>query len=292
MPSLPPLPPLPPLTYDELLIRSRLPRLEARALMEHTSGKRREWLIAHGDESPEVRIAIEFDAFCGRRQSGSPIAYLVGWREFFGRRFKVCPDVLIPRPETELLVEQALQRAPANATVIDLGTGSGSIAVSLACERTDLDILATDRSGAALTIARENALGLCPEAVHGHRLRFLRSDWWEQVPAETRFDLIVSNPPYIEPGDHHLEQGDLRFEPRMALTDETDGLQAFRDIVSCTANRLTQGGYLLLEHGSTQAGALTQLLQDFGFKKVETHFDGAGLGRVTMAKLTDAVHTF
>ena len=280
-----------PLTYDDLLARSNLPRLEARALLEHASGRRREWLIAHGDELPAGDVAVEFSKLCERRLAGTPIAYLVGWREFYGRRLLVSPDVLIPRPETELLLEHALRLAPHQGRVLDLGTGSGCIALSLACERNDLDILATDRSKAALHIARENALRLCRDGIERQRLQFLHSDWWDQVPAHLGFDLIVSNPPYIDANDQHLQQGDLRFEPRIALTDESNGLDSFRKIASQAAKRLTQAGCLLLEHGFDQAAALSELLRQSGFGQVETHFDAAGLPRVTAAKLTSAKHT-
>ena len=281
-----------PLTYDELVVRSNLPRLEARALLEHASGRSREWLIAHGDELPMPAVTVEFGRLCELRRGGTPIAYLVGWREFYGRRLLVGPDVLIPRPETELLIEHALRLTPHQGRVLDLGTGSGCIALSLVCERNDLDILATDWSKAALQIARDNALRLCRDGLERQRLKFLLSDWWDQVPADLRFDLIVSNPPYINVNDRHLLQGDLRFEPRIALTDEGDGMDAFRKIASQAASRLTQAGYLLLEHGFDQAAALSELLCQTGFEQVETHFDAASLPRLTTAKLTSTKHTF
>ncbi len=287
MKTLPPSPQFDPTvpTYDSLLAEAHLPHLEARALLEHASGQRREWLIAHGDESASSSVALSFRSLCARRLNGEPIAYLIGWREFYGRRFEVGPDVLIPRPETELLIERSLRLACARARVIDLGTGSGCIALTLACERTDLNILATDQSSAALHIAQQNAQRLCPDHLTDGRLQFQRSDWWEQVAPKLKFELIVSNPPYIERTDAHLEQGDLRFEPRMALTDENDGLRALHDIARDAASRLAPGGYLLLEHGYSQGAAVSKLMREFSFVQVETHFDAAGLTRISQAKM-------
>ncbi len=272
------------MTFDELLKHSNLPRLEARALLEHVSGQRREWLMAHGDEPVDSKLAQAFRLMCERRTCGEPIAYLVGWREFYGRRFKVSPEVLIPRPETELLIELALRLVPDNAQVIDLGTGSGCIALTLACERPDIQLLATDRSLTALAMAQDNARALGTDSDKLARVKFLHSDWWAQVAPELQFELIVSNPPYISADDAHLRQGDLRYEPKLALTDDLDGLQAFRSIVNGAAGRLRRGAYLLLEHGYDQGVSVGKLLQHAGFSQVETHFDSAGLARISQAR--------
>jgi release factor glutamine methyltransferase len=272
------------MNFDELLTHSNLPRLEARALLEHVSGQRREWLMAHGDEPVDSKLAQDFRFLCERRTCGEPIAYLVGWREFYGRRFRVSPAVLIPRPETELLIDLALQLLPADARVIDLGTGSGCIALTLAGERPDIQVLATDRSLSALAIAQDNARALGTNLAGPARVAFQQSDWWAQVAPELRFEMIVSNPPYIQSGDVHLRQGDLRYEPQMALTDDLDGLAAIRSIVKGAQGRLTRGGHLLLEHGYDQGSSIDEILRNAGFLQVATHFDSAGLARLSQAR--------
>ncbi len=214
-----------------------------------------------------------------RRIAGEPIAYLVGQREFFGLPFRVTTDVLIPRPETELLVELALQRAPHGARLLDMGTGSGAIAVVLAHARADLQVSALDVSAAALDIARQNAAQHL--ASSGGALRLLQSDWYDALPAGEQFELIVANPPYIVAGDAHLGQGDLRFEPLGALTDHADGLSALRTIVNGAAAHLVAGGWLLMEHGYDQAAAVRALLMAQGFSDVQSWQDLAGIERVS-----------
>ena len=273
------------LSFDELLRRCPLPRLEARALMQAASRRGPEWLIAHGNEVANSACARAFEALCEWRVQGVPIAYLVGAREFYGRRFMVSPAVLIPRPETELLIDQARKLAPPNGRIIDLGTGSGCIAVTLAIERQDLQVLATDLSAQALEIARQNAEALAQAALASGRLALLQSDWWQSVDPCDRFDLIISNPPYIAWGDPHLDQGDLRFEPSAALTDRGDGLIAIRTLMSAAAARLRAGGVLLVEHGFDQQTAVLALAQQAGFSKVLTHYDANHLPRVLQAGL-------
>jgi release factor glutamine methyltransferase len=205
---------------------------------------------------------------------GHPVAYLVGAREFWSREFAVGPGVLIPRPETETLVEAALARLAADACACDLGTGSGAIAVTLACERRGARVVATDASADALAVARSNAL------VHGASVDFREGSWFAPVAGET-FDLIVSNPPYVAAGDPHLARGDLRFEPRTALTDgSADGLDSLRAIVAGAPAHLKKGGWILIEHGHDQAEACRGLLEAAGFADRLSIPDLAGIPRV------------
>jgi len=270
--------------WEDLVLRSSLPRLEARILLAHASGRSREWLVAHGDEAADVDATRAFTELARRRQAGEPIAYLTGTREFYGRAFKVSPRVLIPRPETELLVRQALARAGSGARVLDLGTGSGAIAVSLACERADLRITATDRDDQALAVARRNAQRLAAEAVAGGRLQWRAGHWWAAVDAADAYDVVISNPPYVATGDPHLDRGDLRHEPRAALAAGADGLEALREIVAGAPSHLRPGGWLLLEHGHEQGDAVRALLEAAGFVETGTLCDAAGLPRVTIAR--------
>lgn len=281
----------PPTSYDLLISQSSLPRLEARMLLELASQRGREWLVAHGDE-PAMRTVVEkFDELCQRRLRGEPMAYLIGAREFFGRLFVVTPEVLIPRPETELLIERALTWLPTGGRVIDLGTGSGCIAITLACERPDALVLGTDRSAAALAVAWTNARRLCPAkpttagSPEHDQLSFLQSNWWQALADTPKFDLIVSNPPYIGANDAHLAAGDLRFEPREALTDRFDGLSALAAIVSGAPEKLTSGGHILLEHGFDQGEAVRRMLREAGFSDIMTSPDAAGLPRVSEGRL-------
>lgn len=271
-------------SWERLALDAGLPRLEARVLLEHASGRAREWLIAHGDEAADERSAEAFAGLVRRRRAGEPIAYLTGAREFLGRRFEVSHRVLIPRPETELLVALALARAPRAALVLDLGTGSGAIAVSLACERSDLSVIATDRCAGALAVARRNAGRLAGDALSSGRLRLRQANWWDAVEPGERFDLVASNPPYVEDRDPHLERGDLRFEPRAALAAGADGLDALREVVAGAPPRLRAGGWLLLEHGFAQGDALRAMLAAAGLRDVETLRDAAGLPRVTLGR--------
>ena len=267
-------------TYDQALARCSLPRLEARMLMEHASGRTRTWLIAHGDESvPTVQLA-SFEELVVRRQAGEPMAYLLGSREFHGLRIEVSPAVLIPRAETECLVEAALARSPRGGHLIDLGTGSGAIALAVAHARPDLHITATDQSPQALAQAQANAQALGLDEQLSWRL----GSWWSAIPSSQRFDLVLSNPPYIPALDPHLTQGDLRFEPRQALASGPDGLAALRDIIAWAAAYLHADGWIILEHGFNQGMAVRQLLSQAGFKDVRTLSDLAGLDRVSLGR--------
>ena len=256
-------------------------RIDAQGLACHVLGVNRAWLAANPfrilTETEDARL----DALVAQRALGAPVAYLVEKREFYGRDFAVGPDVLIPRPETETLVDAALALLPAGARVLDLGTGSGAIAVTLACEKPDARVDATDVSAAALDVARNNA------RAHGcaERIAFAQGAWYEPVTAR-RFDLVVANPPYVAGADAHLEQGDLRFEPRHALTDgSADGLDSIRAIVGGAASHLRPGGWLLVEHGYDQADAVARLLEAAGFVERPRIPDLAGIPRVAGGKL-------
>jgi release factor glutamine methyltransferase len=259
---------------------SGLVPVDARVLLQHVLGCDRAWLVAHGADALTRDQAETFFALAKRRRDGEPIAYLTGRREFWGLDLAVTPAVLIPRPETETLVEVALARLPADRPlrVLDLGTGSGAIALAIAKERPLAAVTATDASAEALEVARGNAarLGLANVA-------FVRSDWYAAVPSG-RFDAIVSNPPYIAPGDPHLADGDLRFEPRSALTPGATGLSALAAIVAGARERLVPSGALAVEHGFDQVEAVRGLFEDAGFVAVEAFRDLAGLWRVVAGR--------
>lgn len=256
---------------------SPLPRLEQHMLWQFVLNCPRSWLIAHDTDPLPAEAVHRYLQLQARRQAGEPMAYIVGSREFMGHEFHVTPAVLIPRPDTEVLVEAGLQaiagiHAP---RVLDLGTGSGAVAVSLALARPDARVFATDISTDALRVARENARRL------GAQITFLQGSWYD-VPAEiVDFDLIVSNPPYIHPSDTHLGQGDVRFEPMQALSDGADGLQALRTIVLQGYARLGPAGALFVEHGWQQAADVRALFQQAGFCQVHSIRDLAGIERVT-----------
>jgi release factor glutamine methyltransferase len=263
-----------------LLKNSPLGPLETRILIGHALQLTRVQLITQSERTLSAAEARTLSALLRRRCDGEPIAYLVGAREFYGLSFEVTPAVLIPRPETELLVELALQRAAPRARVLDMGTGSGAIAVALAHSRPDLALTALDVSAAALAVAQRNA------SRHGTAIRFLHSDWYRALHSEhaeggERFELIVANPPYIVAGDRHLTQDDLRFEPLGALTDHADGLAALRSIIDGAAAHLAPHGWLLVEHGYDQAAPVRELLAAAGFGAVQSWRDLAGIDRVS-----------
>lgn len=255
-----------------------LDALENRILLCHALGLSRVGLITQSERTLTEEEAGRLSALVQRRLDGEPIAYIVGEREFFGMPFKVSPAVLIPRPDTELIVELALERLPQGGRMLDMGTGSGAIAVACAHSRRDGGVTALDLSEDALEVARANA------AANGVQVRFLRSDWFGAVGDE-RFALIASNPPYIASHDEHLSQGDLRFEPAGALTDHADGLSALRTIVDGAPAHLLPGGWLLLEHGYDQAEAVRALLAARGFAEVQSWRDLPGIERVSGGRL-------
>jgi len=248
--------------------------LENRILLCHALGITRVGLITQSERQLTSEEAARLSDLVGRRIAGEPIAYIVGQREFFGLPFRVTPAVLIPRPDTELIVELALERLPPRGRMLDMGTGSGAIAVSVAHTRPDAQVTALDVSEDALAVARSNA------SANGAQVRFLRSDWFAALEGET-FELVVSNPPYIASGDAHLAQGDLRFEPVDALTDHADGLSDLRTIVAGAVAHLAPGGWLLLEHGYDQAKAVRALLADAGYLEAQSWRDLAGIERVS-----------
>jgi len=267
-----------------LLRASPLPSLEARILLGHVLGWRRTELITRSDESLDAELVARFQVFEARRVAGEPVAQLIGAREFFGLDFEVTPDVLIPRPETELLVETALAALDgiARPRVLDLGTGTGAIAVAIASVRPDVQVWAVDRSGKALAVAARNAARLLDGTRPGGPVQLVQSDWYDALDRTLRFDVIVSNPPYIASGDPHLSEGDLRFEPRGALTDEADGLSAIRAIIAGAPARFVEcGGVLWLEHGYDQATAVRALLVEAGFAAVRSECDLAGIERIS-----------
>lgn len=256
-------------------------RIEAQVLMRVALGNvSRARLLLVDREAPDAAQAALFDSLVQRRLAGEPVAYILGVREFYGLEFKVTPDVLIPRPDTETLVEAALERIALHqpCRVLDLGTGSGTIAVAIAHHRPSAQVTAVDASPAALAVAGENAARLAPG-----NLRLLQSDWFSAVKEEW-FDLIVSNPPYINADDPHLRQGDLRFEPPGALASGRDGLDDIRRIVAVAPQYLAPGGWLLLEHGYDQAGRVADVLRATGLGDVQSRQDIAGIARVTLGK--------
>jgi len=264
---------------------SRIGRDEAILLLLHVLDRPRSWLYAHGDDAMPPHQALAYDALVARRMAGEPVAYLVGRRGFWTLDLMVTPDTLIPRPETELLVEQALARLPADrpVRVADLGTGSGAIALALASERPLARVVASDRSGAALQVARRNA------SAHGldGRVDFRQGDWFAPLAGEG-FDLVASNPPYIAEADPHLGRGDLRHEPPGALASGGDGLDAIRTIVAGAPAHLVPGGWLLLEHGHDQGPPVRALLEAGGFTGVATVRDLEHRDRVSLGRLPGA----
>lgn len=259
---------------------ARIGRIDAEPLLLHALGRDRAWLFAHGRDPVAAAAVAEFERLVTRREAGEPVAYLIGRRGFWTLDLRVSPATLIPRPETETLVEQALacvDDAPARR-IADLGTGSGAIALALAHERPRAQVVAVDLSAAALDVARANAVDHALDNVE-----FRQGSWLAPLQGEC-FDLIVSNPPYIAESDPHLGQGDLRHEPAAALASGIDGLDAIRTIVADAPGHLRAGGWLLLEHGWDQAAAVAALLSAHGFTAVATHRDLEARDRVTQGR--------
>ena len=293
------------LTHDKAALETALgleagsARIEAQMLLQRVLGVNRAYLLAHPEQVLDEAQAATCRALLQRRLAGEPLAYILGEREFHGLNFRVTPATLIPRPDTELLVELALQRIPSPPAgfaplatlspqagkggrqagrgfrVLDLGTGSGAIALAIAHARPDAEVTAADAVIEALEVARDNARQL-----NIANARFVQSDWFAAL-ADERFDLIVSNPPYIADGDAHLAQGDLRFEPHTALASGADGLDDIRRIVAQAQEHLDPGGWLLLEHGYDQAAQVRELMSQAGFAEVFSACDLAGIERVT-----------
>ena len=303
-------------SIDDLIRHSQLPRAEARRLLASLTGQPLTWFMAHGDDPADPDTTARFQTLAERRRAGEPLAYLLGQQEFYGRPFTVSPAVLIPRADTETLVETALeqllllrrQRRAVPLSLLELGTGSGIIAITLALEAPDTEVHAVERSPEALAMAQRNA-----KALGAHRIHWHAGSWWQALanatdsheatentataaqttspitarqghptePPARRFDLIVSNPPYIAANDHHLQQGDLRFEPPQALAAGPDGLDDLRIIIGGAPTHLNPGGWLLLEHGYDQEAPVQALLRDAGFADVFTRRDLAGQPRVS-----------
>lgn len=260
----------------EMLRSGGLDAVDARALLRHVIGCDDAWLISHPDQQLSAQEQEAYAVLRARRAAGEPLAYLTGEREFYSLAFDVTPAVLIPRPETELLVEAALEHLPVDCPlrVLDLATGSGCIAVTIARQRSRARVTAADISHDALAVARGNA------ARHGASIEFVESDWFAALTGR-RFDLVVANPPYIAAGDAHLAAGDLRFEPRAALVAGPSGLECIEIIVEEAPRHLAPGGWLLFEHGYEQGPCSRALLAAAGYDDIATRRDLAGRERIS-----------
>jgi release factor glutamine methyltransferase len=253
-------------------------RLEAELLLAHALGVDRAWFFAHAEDRPDPAAIGRFEVLLRRRADGEPVAYILGRRDFWSLPLEVTSATLIPRPETERLVELALERLPQGGTMLDLGTGSGAIALAIASERPDASIVAVDASAAALAVARRNAARLRLE-----RVVMQESDWYAALDAR-RFDLIVSNPPYVEADDPHLGEGDLRYEPASALASGADGLDDIRRIAKDAGRHLAAGGWLLVEHGWNQGASVRDIFVGAGLSHAFTAQDLEARDRVTGAQ--------
>jgi release factor glutamine methyltransferase len=258
-----------------------LSRVDAEFLLSYFLSKPRSWLYAYSDFQLKPEQVIKFQELINRRVNGEPVAYITGRRGFWSFDLHVTPDTLIPRPETELLVELAIERIDPNlnSQVLDLGTGTGAIALAIAQECPKAKVVAVDYSEPTLEVARKNVAEL-----HIRNLELLKSNWYEAL-GERRFDVIASNPPYIELNDEHLSQGDLRFEPISALASGQDGLDDIRLIIKGAKNHLNPNGWLMIEHGWNQAEAIRQLFEQAGFVKISTEQDLGKRDRVTLGKM-------
>lgn len=255
-------------------------KLEAQLLLQHVLQVNRAWLITHENDTLSPDTQAKFEALLTRRLQGEPMAYILGEREFYGLVLQVTPATLIPRPDTETLVEAALDKIPQNmdVQVLDLGTGSGSIALAIAKNRPQHQVVAVDASPAALEVAKHNA-----DRLNISNVQFVLSDWFSALE-DQRFEIIVSNPPYIEADDPHLAQGDLRFEPPDALASGKDGLSDIRIIINQCLTHLKPQGWLMLEHGYNQGTAVADLMSAAGLVDVATIEDLGGNERVTIGK--------
>jgi release factor glutamine methyltransferase len=255
-------------------------RYESQLLLQQVLKVNRAWLIAHENDDLATDIQHNFNALMQRRIGGEPIAYILGEREFYGLNLAVTPATLIPRPDTELLVDIALKKIPANqaAQILDLGTGTGAIALAIAQQRPHTQVTGVDASRPALEVAISNS-----QQLHISNCLFVLSDWFNNLN-DARFDVIVSNPPYIEEADEHLKQGDLRFEPISALASGTDGLDDIRRIIDGCLVHLKPQGWLMFEHGYNQATSVSELMAQTGLVAIESFKDLGGNERVTIGK--------
>jgi release factor glutamine methyltransferase len=275
------------LSLRDLLRSSTLPQSESRLLLAHVLDKHyqlpRSALLSRDDMELSAIALADWKLLETKRLNGEPIAYLVGKKGFHNIELKVAPGVLIPRPETELLVEIGLReitRLGGKAQILDLGTGSGAIALAIASAAPQSRVIATDQSPEALAIARSNAQHLRLEP----QVQFVQGSWYEAIEKDTTFDLILSNPPYIEKGDPHLQQGDLRFEPINALTDQANGLSCLASIISRAQLHLNPQGLIAVEHGFDQSDAVVELMKSEGLGDIQTHLDLAGHRRVASGR--------
>ncbi len=263
------------------LVNSESPRRDAEILLGFVTGKTRTFIMAFGETPLTGAQQAELDALLARRVTGEPVAYLIGEREFWSLPLMVSPATLIPRPDTECVVEQALARLPATpCRILDLGTGTGAIALALASERPDCEVVAVDKVPQAVELARRNARRLDMT-----RVAIYQSDWFSALPGQ-RFTLIVSNPPYIDTEDEHLSLGDVRFEPRSALVAPDKGLADIDYLIREARAHLEPGGWLVLEHGWQQGEVVRALFNKAGFNAVETGLDYGGNERLTMGQIT------
>jgi release factor glutamine methyltransferase len=262
-----------------LTLQAAESRLEIRVLLEHALNVDQAWLLTHDDQELEAESGLRYESLLSRRLRGEPIAYILGEREFYGRSFKVGPSVLIPRPETELLVDLAKALLPPGEPrdVLDLGTGSGCIAITLALERPACKVKGLERSRPSLDLARENAFFLKADVEWRH------GNWLSGLEGLS-FDVIVSNPPYIAEQDVHLESGDVRFEPRNALASGPIGLNDLAVIIELSPSFLKPGGWLLLEHGWDQGQAVGELMKKRGFQQIQGYKDHSGLDRASVCR--------
>ncbi|QUJ66815.1 peptide chain release factor N(5)-glutamine methyltransferase [Photobacterium sp. GJ3] len=258
------------------------PHIDAAVLLCHVLDKPRSYLLTWPEKALTDAENTAFQALLARRQQGEPVAYIVGEREFWSLPLKVAPHTLIPRPDTERLVELALEKIPAGAAVLDLGTGTGAILLALASERPDCRFTGIDLRPEAAALAEENR-----QRLHYEHVRILCGSWFSPLPDDERFSVIVSNPPYIDETDPHLSQGDVRFEPRSALVAEEAGLADIRWICDHSRRFLNPEGWLLLEHGYQQGAAVREIFDTLGYQHVMTVQDYAGQDRVSLGCWSD-----
>jgi len=261
------------------LTDSESARLDVEVLLGHVLGRERTWLYTWPEYELTVAEQGEFEALLARRKSGEPVAHLTGEREFWSLTLRVDPSTLIPRPDTELLVETALRLCPQSTLrALDLGTGTGAIALALASEKPGWQIVAAEKSEAALALAEDNR-----DRLGFTNVKVVKSDWFAQLPPQ-HFSLIVSNPPYIDAADPHLSQGDVRFEPSTALVAERQGLADIEHIAAQAGDFLGENGWLLVEHGWQQAQAVREIFTAGGYREVESRKDFSGWERITLGR--------
>jgi release factor glutamine methyltransferase len=265
----------------QLYDTTETPRIDSEVLMQHVLQKDIAWLIGYGDTvAPPDHIKAFYD-LVAKRHSGQPIAYLIGRRDFWSLTLTVNENVLIPRPDTETLVEEALERLATDrpVDVLELGTGSGAIALSIAKERPLAKVIAIEYQSKALEVAKQNS-----DANNITNVEFRLSDWFAAIDQSEQFDLIASNPPYVEPNDPHLQQGDLRFEPITALAAAENGLADIRKIIESAPSHLKDNGWIIIEHGYNQSEEVAELLRENDFSQITLHKDINQLPRCTCAK--------